>query len=198
VPEDVLRLALGLPGLRHLPAPEQMEEGLARVRKRRALGEAPTLAALLKAGAALWTEEEDEDDAGEEDEAFDWERYWADPENVARTVEDALRHASHLLRRARWFRQLRDAVISWDQGPRRRWLKLGAGRVVDRGDARSPADVPAPEASPEPLDFAGYERMRIITTEVRTLLQRGTDADARLPGDRPVPGARLLRRLRWV
>jgi len=198
VPDEVQRHALGLPGLRHLPDPAALAEGVSRVRRRRALGPAPRLAALLKAGAALWTEPDDDDDEDGDDQVFDWATYWEDPENVAKTLEDALRHAAHLLRRARWFHQLRDAVVSWDQGQRRRWLKLAAGRVADRGDARSTSEVPPPEADPSPLDFAGYERLRILTTELRTLMLRGADADVRVPGDRPIPGGRLLRRLRWV
>jgi hypothetical protein len=197
-PDEVQRFALGLPGLRRLPEPDSLAEGLSRVRLRRRLGPAPTLAALFRAAAALWTEPDGDQDEGEDDEAFDWTSYWADPENVARTLEDALRHAAHLLRRGRWFGQLRDAVVSWEQGDRRRWLKLAAGRVVDRGDARSPAEVPLPQPDPSLLDFAGYERLRIVTTELRTLLRRGADAEVRVPGDRPVPAARLVRRLAWV
>jgi len=197
VPDEVQRHALGLPGLRWLPAPAELAEGVARVRRRRALGEAPSLAALLRAAAALWTEP-DEDDEDGDDEAFDWGDYWTDPENVAKTLEDALRHAAHLMRRARWFGQLRDAVVAWEQGDRWRWLKLAAGKVADRGDAPSPAGVPAPQHDPAPLDFAGYERLRILTTELRTLMQRGAAAFVRVPGDRSIPAARLLRRLRWV
>jgi DNA polymerase-3 subunit epsilon len=197
-PPDVQRLALGLPGLRWLPEPGELAEGVDRVRRRRALGPAPSLAALLRAAAALWTEPDDDDDGEDDDGAFDWGSYWADPENVAKTLEDALRHAAHLLRRARWFGQLRDAVVSWEQGDRRRWLKLAAGQVADRGDARAPGEVPAPEPTAAPLDSAGYERLRILTTELRTLLRRGAGAEVRVPGDRPVPTARLLQRLRWV
>jgi len=197
VPEEVQRHALGLPGLRWLPEPAELAEGVSRVRRRRALGDAPTLAALLRAAAALWTEpEEDGEDDG--DEAFDWGSYWTDPENVAKTLEDALRHAAHLMRRARWFGQLRDAVVAWEQGDRWRWLMLSAGKVADRGDAPSPAEVPAPRPDPAPLDFPGYERLRILTTELRTLMQRGAAAEVHVPGDRPIPATRLLRRLRWV
>ncbi|HEY8206266.1 MAG TPA: exonuclease domain-containing protein [Myxococcaceae bacterium] len=198
VPEEVRRFALGLPGLRWLPEPAELAEGISRVRLRRRLGPAPTLAALLRAAATLWTEPDDDEGEDGDDEAFDWGSYWEDPENVARTLEDALRHAAHLLRRGRWFGQLRDAVVSWEQGERRRWLKLAAGKVADRGDARSLAEVPPPQPDPSPLDFAGYERLRIVTTELRTLLQRGSDAEVRVPGERPVPAARLLRRLAWV
>lgn len=197
VPQEVQRHALGLPGLRWLPDPAELAEGVSRVRRRRALGDSPSLAALLRAAAALWTEPDDDGEDGD-DEAFDWGSYWADPENVANALEDALRHAAHLLRRARWFGQLRDAVVAWEQADRWRWLQLGAGKVADRGDAPSPALVPAPRPDPAPLDFAGYERLRILTTELRTLMQRGAAASVHVPGDRPIPSARLLRRLRWV
>jgi len=109
---------------------------------------------LLRLGARLWRLER----TGEEE--------LDGPEKVARQLESALRHAVHMLRRARWLRRLVGGRLSWEQ----RTLRV---------------------------DQAHYDRLRVLTTELRRVAARpGTEL---VLGDGSIyDGAALRRKLKWL
>jgi DNA polymerase-3 subunit epsilon len=195
--EQALGLALGLSPRAALPDAGPLAGGLEMVRSRRELSRRPSLADLLRIGTALWAEAQEEEDEEREEET-DWSTYWEDPGNVADAFEDQLRRATHLVRRARWLGQLRDSVVWWRAGARLRWLRLQAGRVESRGDARDAGALPAPVRDAREVDAAAYDRLRILTTELRAVVRQGAEAAVDVAGGRVVEAARLARRLAWL
>lgn len=195
--DDVLRLALGLSPFSGLPDAGALAAGLELVRVRRKFSQRPSLADLLRIGTVLWSEAQAEEEE-EGDEEVDWATYWEDPENVADAFEDELRRSTHLLRRARWFGQLRDSVVWWRAGGRFRWLLLRAGRVEERGDAPGVAELPGPVQDSREVDAASYDRLRVLTTELRTVIRQGAETGVHVAAGRVMDTARLARRLAWL
>jgi hypothetical protein len=162
---------------------------------------------MLQLGVCLWWaeqagEREDDETSTDLGELFGSDRpneprSWRDPESIANALEMAVRIGAHLVRRARWLNQLSDAVVSWDAGTRRRWISLQCGRVTGRGDGDGSAP-PSPEQPRVALDFATYERLRVLTTEIRALLAKDAGVCVRLDGGRLLDSAHLSRRLFWI
>ncbi len=113
-----------------------------------------------------------EDDDGEAARP-DW-----DPERVARHLERAGAQAYLLYRRSRWLRLLFDSDVVYREpgSPRARRLILRAGRLVMAADADAegaPPNEPAAVAPAVRFDRAIYDRLRILTTDLRRILRDG-------------------------
>ncbi len=156
------------------------------------------------------------------------ERQATDEENhieeVARDEEDpiaapvwhpgrVLRYCTHITRaaarhwqRAVWYRMLGNAVLTWmpatREGPASlRLLRLRQCTIVDAGDVD-------PEAGVEPVSFLGtadgpkdrtaYDRMRVLTTELKRLVASGRAVVTYIYGIDPLSGERLASFLRGV
>ena len=125
-----------------------------------------------------------EDDAREQGEGQD-QQDWA-PERVARHLERAAAQAYRALRRARWLRLLHDSDVAFREpaAVEARRLRIRAGEiVVADGDG-------APSATA--FDRARYDRLRILTTELKRIVRDGGEVVVYAKGRRAVP-ARLLR-----
>jgi DNA polymerase-3 subunit epsilon len=175
--------------------------------------------ALLAVGTLSWRkrmEEQDkltEDDrdlegeAGSEDEE-NKDRVWT-PEAVSRSLESVLRHCAFLIRRARWMTLLSESALSWcasDKEERSKSVLLfKAGAVVDRQTLKSEDLLPVPPGYDTAfrdrqtnLDLITYDRLRVLTTELRRLITEGRTVSIRL-GPRTVLRSEQIRRvLRWV
>jgi DNA polymerase-3 subunit epsilon len=131
---------------------------------------------LLAAGAVP----EPENAAGAADPSEVLETHAWDPARVARHVERALVQAYRSYRRAHWLGLLHDCDVAFLEpgAARARLLKVRDGSVVATGDA--PPD-PAPAERLRPIasrraarfDRAKYERLRVLTTELRRVARDG-------------------------
>jgi DNA polymerase-3 subunit epsilon len=123
-------------------------------------------------------------------DADEGDRSW-DPPRVARHLERAAAQAYRAYRRTRWLKLLDDAEVVYREpdatGMRR--LRIRAGQV-SAGDPDGPlAIVGAPAGAS--FDRACYDRLRILTTELKRIARDGGDVLVRVQARRPLP-PRLL------
>jgi DNA polymerase-3 subunit epsilon len=103
------------------------------------------------------------------------------PEAVANTFESIIRRGAYLIRRARWFCLLSESSLAWERGDtsggQRRLLVFRSGDIVHRKDLVQGQKIPPPPGCLRPFrirqrnfDLKTYDRMRILTTELRRLV----------------------------
>jgi DNA polymerase-3 subunit epsilon len=197
---------------------ETLSKGLNDLRQLHFGGEAPTeVSALLAAGARIWEERiserelrrEEEEITEEEEEGLDIKRAEDEPvtpEKVLRYAEGAVAWTSTLIRRARWFRILSSSTITWEPVRRdcstERCLVLRDGSIVRCQDLTSSQELPGTATHPSRksafLDREKYERLRLITTELRRLVGEEAGPVVHLPTGRSIRGDALVRLLRMV
>ncbi len=138
---------------------------------------------LLKRGLVLWREhlaarpegDDDVDGGGEDDDM----NAWSVPAVVA-LVDGIVRRGSQLVRRGRWLRILANASLCWETAEQRshtaRILHIREGRI-DPGphDAagRTAFHSRPPAARTVFTSAATYDRLRVLTTELRRLVGEG-------------------------
>lgn len=156
------------------------------------------------ASRALWLErgrKEVESTSDEEAEAL-----W-DLARVRRRLERNLVQTGLLLRRARWLCLLADADVVYREADmtRARVLVLSKCQIVARGEldevlalstlaVRKPPPLLVRKAA---FDAAGYDRLRVLSTELRRVLDEGGEVVVRL-GAHAFTGERLLRLVRTI
>jgi DNA polymerase-3 subunit epsilon len=130
-----------------------------------------------------------------------------DEERVAHALEETVLRAGHAVRRGRWLVRLSESALAWTEPKRqtRRLLVIERGVVVAGGDLAPGMPVPVPPGYARTaaerrasFDVATFDRLRVLTTELRTLAEGEGGIELRLG-----PYARLSRRrlqavLRWV
>ena len=215
--EGVLAAGVDLLAGRHGWTPDASRVGLLLATGRRLALERTAIraAAGTRAGEAVSDAGEPETAAtgGDEAPAFAGGLFGADqpepgrgstPESVADWLEGSLVHASKQVSRARWFTLLANSTLCWRPAdaslapptqlpPPRRAL------ILHRGSIALTCNLLLGETPPGP-DRAGYDRLRVLTTEIRRLLAEGRDVELHLvprtPRGKPRRlGTRLLRRV---
>lgn len=127
------------------------------------------------------------------------------PERVSRLLEYHVCHIAALLRRSRWLTRLGNATLSWQMGKGEghyRYLVLQRGRVVARGnhcrlETHPTPDRLAPSGSWRPQDRETYDRLRVLTTELRRLVQEKRPISIWLSAGACLNRAHLARILAW-
>ena len=146
--------------------------------------------------AKLWRAQLDAGpDSGDDDAHEDWTA-----EDVCDALQDSLREAFHQLRRARWLARLASSTVAWRCGDRWRCLRVAKGVILERAWRIDPwrrAPPPMREATAL-VDLPTYDRMRILSTELRREVTDGRDAIVDLGGRRPLTGDALRRTLLWA
>jgi DNA polymerase III subunit epsilon len=172
----------------------------------------PSRVALARAGARLWLAWREAEAVPPEDEtepvpvaaadAIPW-----DPARVAEAVARVVGQGAHELRRARWLCRLVECAVSWVRrdGAGRRVLVLERGAVVQRLDIELAAPTPVPPGwarTPAErraaFDVGGFDRLRVLTAELRRVVAEGRAVELRLGPRRRLAGERLRRALAWV
>ncbi len=151
------------------------------------------------------TREPDEDDDAEADSAWVWTA-----DAVAHGLEGAILSAVLGIRRSRWYCMLSEAVLVWSHpnggsSTGRQMLVLDAAGVVctRRLGAGDPVDPPTGKPKPwrarqAAFDIAAYDRMRVLTTELRRLLTEDRSMSLYLGSRVCLDQQRLQRILPWV
>ncbi len=126
------------------------------------------------------------------------------PGTVVEALNDVIVAVAHALRRARWLQALSESSIAWTDDGRWHGLTIIGGAVADRFDPhpRHPLPSPAennrsPRSRAACFDIATFDRLRVLTTELRSIANAG-DAQVRLGPDRTLSSDRLRRALSWV
>jgi DNA polymerase-3 subunit epsilon len=185
-----------------------------------------SLNSFLKLGSLFWKERMDElaaaemalvEDAGEEEETtleLEIEEAAVDlpswsPEKVARAFKSIIRTGAHQARRARWFCRLSESTLVWDKkdgkGQTKNIILLEQGKIHSRDTVKSVAEDVIPKRfdtstleRQKNLDLAAFDRMRILTTEVKRLLSENRAVEVLLGPGITLRAEQLKRILEWV
>ncbi len=220
---EILNSVLALPP-DYAPEIDCLQEGFKMFREMhgRRLANQSALRSLTAMGAQLWRErlktdaavemvEETENDSSNVDtnkKKIDREHIWT-PETVAHAVENMMLHSAHLIRRTRWFCLLSESSLAWTSADHsdnsKKLVVIANGSIVIRNRVKIAEEIPAPPGHTKSfrnrqlnIDLITYDRLRVLTTELRRLVSEGRDIELRLR-----PGVTLNRRgitnvLRWV
>ncbi len=187
-------------------------------RHRSALHKLVVPRALLRLGTDLWrqrifsdTESKDvPEDTVPTQEPSGSENTWVwTPEAVSDAIESRIMRVAHLFRRARWFLLLSEASLSWDARNRksrqRHVIVFERARTGCKAVRDPDAPVPVPPGSgrtfrerKQRFDVTAYDRMRVVTTEIRRLVAEDRQVEVRLSRTASLGNAQLAKVLRWV
>jgi DNA polymerase III subunit epsilon len=165
-------------------------------------------AKLLRLGTRLWREGRRDRDV-DEDETPDTRRaftVWT-PDFVQASLEWVALRAALARRRAIWLTRLFDASVVW----RERGDSCARLIVIEKGevalsavvDASAPPPIPRGYRRPvtarrEAFTVASFDRLRVLTTELKRLIAAGAPAALRLGVGPALDQPRLVRALWWL
>jgi DNA polymerase-3 subunit epsilon len=169
-------------------------------------------AKLLRLGTRLWREGRRDRDAEEdnaEDDANDARRgvtVWT-PEFVQVSLEWLALRAALARRRAIWLTRLVDSSVVWREpgDSCARVIVIEQSEVVLSGTVDAHATPPIPPgyrrpvaARREAFTLASFDRLRVLTTELKRLIAAGAPVALRLGVGPPLHESRLASALWWV
>ena len=160
---------------------------------------------LLRLGTRLWREgRRDHDvDADEETRAI---TVWT-PELVQRSLEWLSLRGALARRRASWLTRLVDASVVWTEpgAAGARLIVVENGEVLQHDAVEPNAVPPVPpgyarsvEVRREVFTLARFDRLRVLSTELKRLVAAGAPVAVRLGVGPPLADARLASILWWV
>jgi DNA polymerase-3 subunit epsilon len=217
--KETIALALGMPPSL-VPEARVFHDGFSLFRELHPAlcSEARPAVRLMRLGRELWDEmlarpetekpnreeEEGDEDGGGEETGLTWT-----PDAVGRVLESSIRNASHAVRRGRWFCILSQASLAWERegggsGQMNLIVFRDAG-VWKRGVIGPGERIPSPPGFRKrhrerlgSFDLSAYDRMRVVTTEMRRILAEGRRVALRLGPGALLDGEQLARLLLWV
>jgi DNA polymerase-3 subunit epsilon len=214
---------LGVPPA-YAPEPECLAEGmdlfvehhLAHLSRRSALRNLSGLGhrlwrerlAELAAAQAEEAEGDLEADSADSDPEIEEAPSWT-PETVARAIEKFTMRSALLIRRARWLCLLSESSLAWEardtDDHRKILLRIESGEVAQRRELPGGAEVPMPAGYTRRMadrqkifDLTTYERLRVVTTELRRLVAGSRHIEIRLRPNATLSRRQLARLLPWV
>lgn len=115
------------------------------------------------------------------------------PEHVVKALKSIIRHGSFQIRRAQWLLRLSEATLLWSdkEGPQTKHIL-----IIEKGKVHYPSPPAAGDKIPVPtshtsslrerrteFDLATYDRLRVLNSEIRRLVDEGRLVELRLhPG----------------
>ena len=129
------------------------------------------------------------------------------PEFVQLSLEWIVIRAALERRRAIWLTRLADATLQWCEpgAPTTRLLVIEAGDIVRRETLAAGTELPPPPGWRRPtparralFGLACFDRLRVLTTEMKRLVTAGAPVSLRLGAGPALSGARLAAALWWV
>jgi DNA polymerase-3 subunit epsilon len=168
-----------------------------------------TLSHFLKLGKELWkirleeiekkkAEKKEMEESLEEEKqdeiAEPKERIWT-PEMVSHFIESIILRGTHSIRRARWFNLLSESTLSWKNRDRENLqnlthiLQFSSGKIIDSHLLPSSPNIEIPipqehkksqKERQKSFDVMTYDRMRVLTSELRRLINDENDRQVKL------------------
>ncbi|UCD77514.1 MAG: GIY-YIG nuclease family protein [Desulfobacterales bacterium] len=131
------------------------------------------------------------------------------PEAVAGAIERMVRHSAHLIRRARWYCLLSESTLAWTAAGQpekyRIMIVFENGRVIQRNDFKTDGQLMTPPGfarsfrdRQKNIDLKTYDRLRVVTTELRRIISEGRDIELRLRPQVTLRRQQLIKVLQWV
>jgi DNA polymerase-3 subunit epsilon len=165
-------------------------------------------ATLLRLGTRLWREGRRDHDV-DEDDANETRRrvtVWT-PEFVQVSLEWLALRAALARRRAIWLTRLFDSSVVWRESvdSRARLIVIEDGEVVlsEAADANATPPIPPGYCRPvaarrDAFTLASFDRLRVLTTELKRLIAAGAPVALRLGVGPALDQSRLASALWWV
>lgn len=158
------------------------------------------------AGTALLTEDDHSPEAPAETAQGDPAQT---PDSIAGLIEHLLMHWALRIRRARWYGLLSEANLAWARvdNPEgsKHLVAINGARLTCRDPLPGDRKVPVPanfkrlwHQRRENFDLTAYDRMRVVTTELRRLVDRDCAIELRLGPKVSLNATRLKKILPWV
>jgi DNA polymerase-3 subunit epsilon len=201
---------------RWAPSMVVFEDGLALLRvSHRELAGGIERRPLLVLGARLWREgrrlNEEDDSVGERRAQTSgagplFALVWT-PAQVAAEIEALALQCAHAIRRARWLTALVESTVTFHELPAAgaRLLVLSDGEIVRHEFVAGDAIPPVPDGYRRTrgerhagFTVARFDRLRVLTTELKRLVAKGNPVCVRLAPRAALPGERLARILGWL
>jgi DNA polymerase III subunit epsilon len=165
-------------------------------------------ARLLRLGTRLWREGRRDHDVDDEQDATDTDRVSAwTPELVHVFLEWLALRAALARRRAIWLTRLVDASLVWREpgATCARLIVIERGEIVLCADTAPDGTPPIPPGHQRPVmarrelfTVACFDRLRVLTTELKRLVAAGAPASLRFDTAPALADARLAAALWWV
>ncbi len=220
---DISHSILALPQA-YAPEIDCMREGFKIFREKylSRLGHQSALRFLTALGAQFWRERlqiaalaemvaEKKDVHGDMDtkqKESGKEHIWTS-EAVAHSIEKMVLHSAHLIRRARWFCLLSESSLAWSPAGHRDHFEMllvfENGSVLARDNVKAGIKAPIPPGCMKSfrnrqknINLVTYDRLRVLTTELRRLVTEGRDIELRLGPKVTLNRLAVMRALRWV
>jgi DNA polymerase-3 subunit epsilon len=219
--ESSMEKLLGIPPPQ-APDPQCFVEGLRMFRHQHTgLPAAETIwPALMRIGTRCWRNaleaskngiDEDGETHTEPEGKTDPPPFEWTPEAVTGAIASLLCRCAHLIRRARWFALLSESTLAWSVADsdgaecRQNLVILKAARMRGRSELRGDDPLPLPPGwvvawrdRQRHLDLAAYDRLRVLTTEMRRILAEERQLRLRIGRNAVLGEGQLRRLLRWV
>ena len=162
-------------------------------------------ARLLRLGTRLWREGRRDRDDEEANTGLTTGTAWT-PELVQGSLERLALRAAHARRRAIWLTRLVDAAVAWTEPgtTAARLIVIANGEIVLRtdfdGDAppSPPGHTRAVAARRDVFTVACFDRLRVLTSELKRLVAANAPAAVRFGVAPPLANGRLAAALWWV
>lgn len=195
---------LGIPE-RYAPSSERLRQGISRFVEEHGEVVSGGLGALLRLGSSLWGE--DLSQATSEDPLpADLPRE-PTPADIALALARLVATAAHALRRGRFLTRLVDSTVVWREATSvgTRMLVIARGEVIGREAVPEASAAPPPPGGDRPwaerraaMDIGAFDRLRVLTTELRRVIAEGSPAELRFDPRRALSGDGLRRALSRV
>jgi hypothetical protein len=181
-----------------------------------------SLGALMRIGTLFWQEKleeeaksdadsiraEETEDKSEEENVSPVLETWT-PERVFKALKSIIRQGSHIIRRSYWLCRLSESSLMWtvcDNKTSDKNLiifKKGIPHFQKKLTASSEIPIPPGHADPfsdrrKNFDISTFDRMRVVTTEIRRLLGENRIVEVHLGPDVVLKTGQLKRILKWV
>ena len=173
-----------------------------------------TLNALMSLGARFWQDKLADKEAGPEveEEAENEEEpalpEWT-PERVLGVIKSVITLGAFQIRRGRWFCRLSESVVVWAPSDSRQHMQNKL--IISGGIPRFEYDI-HPKRTPTPppghstprlerqrcFDILTFDRMRIVTTEMRRILQEGRELRLAFHPEIQLRNEQLRKMLKWL
>jgi DNA polymerase III subunit epsilon len=168
--------------------------------------------AVLRLGARLWEGRRAANATVQETAEADTppatpRRSQWDAQRVLAALEETVLRSAHAVRRARWLLRLSESSLVWTEAGREgsRLIAIEGGTVTTRADLAPGATAAVPVAAGRSaaarraaFDLACFDRLRVLTTELRTLTTEAPSLELRLGAHVRLSRQRLETVLRWV
>jgi DNA polymerase-3 subunit epsilon len=164
---------------------------------------------LLRLGTRLWREGRRDHDLDDDQEATETARgitAWT-PELVHVSLEWLALRAAFARRRAMWLTRLVDASVMWREpgAACARLMVIEGGEIMLCTDADPDGTPPIPPGYQRPVmarrelfTVACFDRLRVLTTELKRLVAAGAPVAVRFGIKQALADARLAAALSWV